>query len=83
MTYECKGQTLEEANRFLYSEEIYLVYPKRFELFRRKTYSSEVPVDRKHSRIYSENHGCYIERDWELLAAPKQYLLSQGYKPKL
>lgn len=83
MTYIKKGQELEEADQFLYSEELYLSYPGRWELFRTKTYTSKVPVNKKDARAYSESHGCYVYRFWELIAAPKQYLINEGFKPKL
>lgn len=83
MTYTKNGQTLEESDRFLYLEEIFLSYPRRWELSRSQIYSSKTPVKGKNSRIYRENRGCYIQRFWELIAAPKQYLISQGFKPKL
>lgn len=83
MTYEKKGQLVNEADQFLYLEEIYLYYPNRFELYRSKYYTSKVPVDKKDSRIYSESHSCYVQRYWELEAAPRGYLISEGFKPKL
>ena len=83
MTYEKEGQLVNEAEQFLYLEEIYLCYPNRFELYRSKHYTSKVPIDKKNSRIYSESHGCYVQRYWKLETAPKQYLISKEFKPKL
>lgn len=84
MTYEKKGKELEVARNFIYSEEVFLNYPGRWELFRSQKYSSKVPVFRKKcSQVYSESHGCFIKRYWELIAAPEQYLIEQGFKPKL
>ena len=83
MTYEKKGQLVNEADQFLYLDEIYLCYPNRFESYRSKHYTYKVPADKKDSRIYSESHGCYVQRYWKLETAPKQYLISKEFKPKL
>lgn len=83
MTYTKNGQDLEEATQFVYLEELYLTYPSRWELFRSKEYTSKHLVNKGNARAYSESHGCYIQRYWELIAAPKQYLMSQGFKLKL
>lgn len=83
MTYYKKSQELEEADQFLYLEELYLEFPNRIELFRTKFYSAVTPIKKKNARAYSENHGCYIQRYWELIAAPKQYLINEGFKLKL
>jgi hypothetical protein len=84
MTYEKNGQLLEEADQFLYEEEIYLDFPPtRWELFRIKKYSSKTPINKKDARAFSESHGCYVQRYWEMIAAPKQYLIEEGFKLKL
>lgn len=81
MVFKKKDQLVDEANQFLYLEEIYLCYPTKFELFRSKRYASKVPINKKNSQAYSESHGCYVQRYWELEAAPREYLISEGFKP--
>ena len=83
MIFKKKNQLVDEADQFLYLEEIYLYYPSRFELFRSKYYTSKVPINKKNARAYSESHGCYVQRYWKLETAPKQYLISKEFKPKL
>lgn len=83
MKYEKNGLILEESDQFLYQEELYLAFPNRWELYRVKNYSSKAPINKKNARAYSENHGCYVQRYWELIAAPKQYLINEGFKLKL
>lgn len=81
MVFKKKDQLVDEADQFLYLEEIYLCYPTRVELFRSKHYTSKIPINRKNTHAYSESHGCYIQRYWELEAAPLEYLISEGFKP--
>lgn len=83
MYYEKDGLVLEEADQFLYEEDLYLSYPNRLELYRTKQYKSKIPIQRPNSRAYSENRGCYIQRFWEMIGAPKQYLEDEGFKVKL
>ena len=80
MVFRKKDQLVDEADQFLYLEEIYLCYSTRFELFRSKHYISKVPINKKNARAYSESHGCYVQRYWELEAAPREYLISEGFK---
>ena len=49
MVFKKKGQLVDEADQFLYLEEIYLCYPTRFELFRSKHYTSKTPINRKNT----------------------------------
>lgn len=83
MLYEKNGQILEVADQFLYEENIFLSYPNRWELFRSKIYKSKNPIYKKNSRVHNEDHGCYILRYWELIAAPKHYLINKGFRRKL
>lgn len=83
MMYIKDNLIIEEAKEFLYEEELYLSFPNRWELYRVKTYSSKEPVSKPNSRAYSEKQGCYIQRFWELIGAPKQYLEDEGFKLKL
>lgn len=83
MVYEKNGQLIKAADRFLYLEELYLSYPNRWELFRSKTYMSKIPISNKNSKVYNKTHGCYVFRYWELIAAPKQFLIDEGFKLKL
>lgn len=80
MIFKKKDQLVDEADQFLYLEEIYLCYPTRFELFRSKHYTSKVSINKKNTQAYSESHGCYVQRYWELEAAPREYLISEGFK---
>lgn len=80
MIYEKDGHRLEEANKFVYLEEIYLIYPKRSELYKSKTYVSDRLVNKPSSGVYNKELGCYVHRSWEMEAAPPDYLKSKGYK---
>ena len=81
MVFKKNNQLVNEADQFLYLEEIYLCYPTRVELFRSKHYTSKIPINRNNTHACSESHGCYIQRYWELEAAPREYLISEGFKP--
>lgn len=79
MTYKKDGVELEESDQFLYLEEIYLLSKKCWELYKSRTYSSKNLIEKQNSRAYNEEHKCHIFRYWELVAAPKQYLESNGF----
>jgi hypothetical protein len=83
MTYIKDDQVLEEADQFIYEEDIYLGFPDRWELYRSKLYASKKPIYRPNSRVPSENHGYQVQRYWELIGAPKKYLIEEGFKVQL
>ncbi len=84
MLYIKKNKELEEADQFLYQEELYLRFTSgRWELYRTKQYSSKEPIQRRDDCAYSEAYKCYVHRFWDLIAAPKHYLIEQGFKLKV
>lgn len=83
MVYTKNSQTLSEANRFIYQEDIYFIYQKGCQWVRTKYYASSTPINKKDDKAYNKEYKCYIQRYWELIAAPKQYLIDQGFKPKV
>lgn len=83
MNYIKEGIIIKEADLFTYSEEIYLSYPNRWELYRSKTYVSKTPLSNKNSSAYSAKQKCHVYRTWELIGAPKEFLIKEGFTPDI
>ena len=80
----CKqGAEVTVSSRFLYLEEIYLSNNNHWALYRSQKYKSKVPIKCENTIRYSKKYSCYIHRYWELLSAPKEFLIKNGFKPKL
>lgn len=80
----CKqGAEVTVSSRFLYLEEIYLSSNNQWALYRSQKYKSKVPIKCENTIRYSKKHSCCIHRYWELLSAPEEFLIKNGFKPKL
>lgn len=42
-----------------------------------------MPIKYENTIRYSKKHSCCIHRYWELLSAPEEFLIKNGFKPKL
>lgn len=80
----CKqGAEVTVSSRFLYLEEIYLSNKSHWALYKSQKYKSKVPIKCENTIRYSEKHSCCIHRYWELLSAPEEFLIKNGFKLKL
>ena len=85
MVFKKKDQLVDEADQFLYLEEIYLYYPSRFELFRSKHYTSKVPINKKNARKLSDdvtlssNEEILISQNEERIKAQAKNLFLQYF----
>ena len=82
MIYVKDLEEIAESDTFEYSIELYLEYKNRSELYSIESISSKKLIENKEVRAYSNLYNCYVQRFFELRAAPKNYLIENGFKPK-
>lgn len=80
--YIKKDHTCMASDKFMYSDEIYRIEKNRAYLIQEKYYTSSKTLNVKVIPVLKKFNGCIIQRFFELIGAPEEYLINNGYKYK-
>lgn len=78
--FEKNGEIVHSNDKFIYLEEIYLIWSWGASLLDEKYYSSDKPISLKKKDLKLKKKNYIIYRFFTLKYAPEYYLINNGYK---